>query len=220
MKSSPLKRSRPQTTTRLSSLIGSEGLLNFLLSVCQRVEEEEVAEQGKTSESDSEIAENEAFIGVITSLDDSLLERDDTDIENDKANDWEDKSENEPTSEAWIRSGASLYIKSKLIQILEGNVLIPKQRGSLCKILATLVYHRNDEKLCSYFCQFRSFAYQTMMTESTKDSRWPHVLMQKDLNLMIRFWFRAEIEKRNDQEVQKLYQTSSSGMACSKGDVD
>lgn len=145
--------------------------MNFLLAACQRAEEEKTVEQGRISESDSEIAENEAFIGVITPLDNSLSERDDTNIENNKADDWEDKPGNEPISEAWIRSGKSPRAKSKLIQILEGDALIPKQRWSFRKILATLVYHRKDEKLRSYFRQFRSFAYQIMMTESTKDSR-------------------------------------------------
>lgn len=60
-----------------------------------------------------------------------------------------------------------------------------------------------------------------MMTESTKEGRWPRALMQKDLNLMIRLRFRAEMEKRYGQEIQKLCQISSFGMTCSsKGDVD
>lgn len=88
----------------------------------------------------------------ITPLDHSLLEKDDTDIRNDKINNWEDELRNEPSSEAWIRSVESSYAKSKLIQILKSNTLIPKQQLSLCKILATLVYHQKDEKLCSYFC--------------------------------------------------------------------
>ena len=99
--------------------------------------------------------------------------------------------------------------------------MISKQQWSFRKILATLVYHRKEKKLCSYFHQFRSFAHQMMMTESTKDSRWPRALMQKDLNLMIRLCFRAEMKKRYGQEVQKLCQTSSFGMAYnSKGNVD
>lgn len=60
-----------------------------------------------------------------------------------------------------------------------------------------------------------------MLTESTKDGHWPHVLMQKNLNLMIRLRFRAEIEKRYGREVQKLCQTSSFGIASrSKSDID
>ena len=83
------------------------------------------------------------------------------------------------------------------------------------------MYHRKDEKLRSYCRQFCSFAYQTMMTESTKDGHWSRALMQKDLNLMIRLRFRTEMEKRYGQEIQKLCQTSSFGMAYnSKGDVD
>ena len=67
-------------------------------------------------ESDSEVAENEAFLGTITPLDDSLSERDDTDIDNDEAENWEDEpGEYEPTSEAWIRSGENLHAKNKLI---------------------------------------------------------------------------------------------------------
>ena len=59
------------------------------------------------------------------------------------------------------------------------------------------------------------------MTKSTKDSRWPYALMQKDLNVMIRLCFRAEIEKRYGQEVQLLCQTLSFGMAFnSKDNVD
>lgn len=59
------------------------------------------------------------------------------------------------------------------------------------------------------------------MIESTKNGCWPRALIQKDLNLMIRLCFRAEIEKRYGQKVQKLCQTSSFGMAyISKGDID
>ena len=60
-----------------------------------------------------------------------------------------------------------------------------------------------------------------MTTESTKDGYWPCVLMQKDLNLIIKLCFRAKIEKRYGQEVQKLCQISNFGMAHnSKGNVD
>lgn len=45
--------------------------------------------------------------------------------------------------------------------------------------------------------------------------------MQKDLNLMTKLCFRAEIEKHYSQKVQKLCQKSSFGIAySSKGDVD
>ena len=82
------------------------------------------------------------FLRTITSLDDFILERDNTNIDNNEAENQKDKSgKNKPTSEVWIRSGESPYVKNKLIQILEGDVLISKQQQILCKILATLVYH-------------------------------------------------------------------------------
>ena len=132
-----MKRSREQPT-RPSSPIGSEGPLNFLLAACQRAEEEEAAEHEKISESNSEIAENEVFIGTIIPSDDSSSERDDTDIE-DEADDWEDgntgeQEHNPETGASWIRSGESLRAKNKLIRILEGDALIPKQRWSLGKL--------------------------------------------------------------------------------------
>lgn len=60
--------------------------MNFLLATCLRAEEEEAAEQGKISEFDFEIIENETFICTIIPLDDFFLERDNIDIENNKAN--------------------------------------------------------------------------------------------------------------------------------------
>lgn len=72
--------------------------------------------------------ENETFLGIITPLNDSFPERDDTNIDNNEAEDWEDKPEkNELTSKAWIRSRENPCAKNKLIQILKGNTLILKQ---------------------------------------------------------------------------------------------
>ena len=106
-----------------------EDLLNFLLAACQRAEKEKLTEYKKISESDSEVAENKAFLGTITLLNDSFSKKDNTNIDNNKAEDWKNKfRENKPTSEAWIRSGKSFGTKNKLIQILEGNALIPKQQ--------------------------------------------------------------------------------------------
>lgn len=60
-----------------------------------------------------------------------------------------------------------------------------------------------------------------MLTRLTKDGHWLHTLMQKDLNFMIRLRFRAEMEKRYSQEIQKLCQISSFEMASrSKDNVD
>ena len=217
---------------RPSSPIGSEDPLDLLLAACQRVKEENVVEIGETAESDSEVEENMTFTGATMSSDDSFLDRDDTDSEDnctdDEEDDWEDEDAgNEEDSimgprTTWIDSGHTIHAKNKLIQIFAGDSLIPKQRWSLRKILATLLYHRKDEKLCSHFRQFRSFAYQTMMTESAKGGRWPGALMRKDCNLIIRLRFRAEMEKRYTQEVQKPCRTPGFALARNNrpGNVD
>ena len=78
-----------------------KGFFNFLLAACQREEEEKAAEHKKNLEFDSEVVENKAFLGTITLLDDSLSERNNINIDNNEAKDWEDElGENEPTSEA------------------------------------------------------------------------------------------------------------------------
>lgn len=59
-----------------------------------------------------------------------------------------------------------LHAKEKLIQILAEEVLIPKQRWSLCKILAMLVFYQNNLRLCPAFHQFQFFAFQTMLPKS------------------------------------------------------
>lgn len=76
-----------------------------------------------------------------------------------------------------------------------------------------LMYHQKDKRLCSAFCQFKVFAYQTMMTKSKdEDSRWPGFLTKKDCNLMIRLWFKKEIEQQYDHKVQKLCKTPGFGL--------
>lgn len=106
------------------------------MAACQKAEEEEAAEHGKISESDSEVAENKIFIDTITPSDDSFSERNDTNIE-EETGDYKDENlgKQEHTSEpgtskpgaSWIRSGESLCAKYKPIRILEGDALIPKQ---------------------------------------------------------------------------------------------
>lgn len=65
------------------------------------MEEEEAIEQGKILESDFKITKNGVFKGTITLLDGSLSERNNTDIEDNKADNWEDKpEENEPIFKA------------------------------------------------------------------------------------------------------------------------
>lgn len=102
--------------------------MNFLLAICQRTEKKQTVEYGKISESDFNVAKNKAFLRTITPLDKSFLEKNDSNIEKNKAKDWENKHEkNKPIFEAWIKSGESLHVKNKLIRILQSNILIPKQ---------------------------------------------------------------------------------------------
>lgn len=80
------------------------------------MKEEKAAEQRKISKSNSKITENEAFINIITHLDNSILERNNINVEDNKADNWKDKPrQNELISKAWIRSGKSPCAKSKLI---------------------------------------------------------------------------------------------------------
>ena len=105
----------------------------------------------------------------------------------------------------------TFYAKEKLIRILAGDVLIPKQRWDLCKILATLIYYQKDPCLCSAFCQFCSFTVQTLMTKSEYEVYWPGSLTCKDCNIMIRLCFGREMEKKYTHEVQKLCKTFEFG---------
>lgn len=73
-------------------------------------------------------------------------------------NNWEDDAERSQAF-SWIDTDNTSYAKEKLIKILVEEVLIPKQRWSLCKMLARLVYYQKNPRLCSAFCQFKSFAY-------------------------------------------------------------
>ena len=71
-------------------------------------------------------------------------------------------------NETWLNSTNTVYAKNKLIYILKGDDLIPKQRWGIDKILATLIEHRKDEKLRTPYRLFRLFAYYTMIKESDK----------------------------------------------------
>lgn len=68
-------------------MIGSKDSLNFLLATCQRTEKEKAVKHRRISESDSKVTENEAFLRAITPLDNSLSEKNDTNIKNNEAED-------------------------------------------------------------------------------------------------------------------------------------
>lgn len=64
-----------------------EGHLDFFLIACQKADKEEAAEYERTLQFDSNVAEDEIFIGTIIPLDESLSEKDNININNDEAND-------------------------------------------------------------------------------------------------------------------------------------
>lgn len=128
--------------------------MNFLLAACQRAEEEaEAKREGNSSSLDS--SDMEETILHTAFLDDNLSEA--VSLTSEEENECED--DEGKRSSSWIDLGNTLYAKEKFIQILTGEALVPKQRWSLCKILATLVYHPNDPHLRIAFCQFHSFAF-------------------------------------------------------------
>lgn len=75
------------------------------------------------------------------------------------------------------------------------------------------IFYQNDPCLCPTFCQFRSFALQTILIELERGGHWLGFLTCKDCNLMIRFCFRRKMESRYSNEVQKLYRSSGFGRA-------
>lgn len=199
---------------RQSSPIGSEGTSNLLFAACRRAEEENKAETGDILEENLEVDHTSS---EEDSDADSLLSEDD--------DYWEDEADGSPekgTRSSWIDIGNTPKAKKKLIRILAGEVPIPKQRWSFRRILATFVYHRKDQRLRSPFRQFCQFAYQTMMTESKPNGRWPASLSKKDCNLIIRLRFRREMGKRYGREVQTLCKRSGFGSIKTNqpGDLD
>ena len=171
-----------------------------MFAACRRVEEENEAETGDISEENLEVnytsSEKDSDADDLTSKDD---------------NHWEDEVDDsleESTQYSLIDISNTPKAKEKLIRILAGEVPIPKQRWSFRKILATLIYHWKDQRLCLPFCQFCQFAYQTMMTESEPNRQWPTSLSNKDCDLIIWLRFRREMEKCYGREVQTLCKSS------------
>lgn len=161
---------QPQRSAHQSSPIGSERALHLLLAACKRAEKEKEAETGELSEEEnSEREKNKTFTHTALSSEGSVSgdSSEEESSSDEEENNWEDDSDSLPARKSsWLDTRNTSYAKEKLVKILAREVPIPKQRWSLCKILATLLYHRKDKRLCSAFRQFKAFAYQTMMTES------------------------------------------------------
>lgn len=109
------------------------------------------------------------------------------------------------------------YAREKLVRILNGDVVVPKQRWGIDRILATLTYHRKDQRLRSSYRQFKQFAYQTLFEESDASSgQFPHALTKKDWNLIIKLKGKSEMEKRYRREIQILCKTPCFGAVDSE----
>lgn len=183
------KQQYPKHNVRPSSpLATSEGADAILLGACQAVETGvEVGLEGGLVDQLSEIEDNEAFLQEnLESEEESTSDEDD----------WiEDDSEEERRATLLAGDAAnakSNHAKEKLIRILEGDILIPKQRWGFNKILATLTYHRKDKRLRTAYRQFCTFAYHTLTFESGKGGQWPKALSRKDCNLAIKNRFQSE----------------------------
>ena len=119
-----------------------------------------------------------------------------------------------------IATSSTSYAREKLIRILNGDVLVPKQRWGIDKILATLTYHRKDKRLRLFYRQFKQFAFCTLLQESDRTSgQLPGALTQKDWDLIIKLQGKSELEKRYRQEIQGLYKTPCFGAVKTKPGV-
>lgn len=113
----------------------------------------------------------------------------------------------------WLNECTTENAKLKFIQILKIEILVPKQRWSLEKMLVTLVCHRKNLRLYASYCQFRQFAYQTIMQESAHEGQWLSVLQQKDWNNILNLGNQCELERHYSQVLQTLYKIPSFGTA-------
>lgn len=117
---------------RPSSPIGSKGVSHLLFAACRRAEEENKAKTGVIPEKESEVDANEAYL--YSSSEDSNLDIDSLSSSSKDDDDDQDHWENvapgfqKEIRSLWIDTGSSSYAKEKLIKILAGDLLIPKQQ--------------------------------------------------------------------------------------------
>ena len=113
----------------------------------------------------------------------------------------------------WLEVNKTNYAKEKLIRILRGEDLIPKQDWGVSRILATLIHHRDDKRLRASYRQFKTFSYQIMMEESASTGKWPGAPARKDWDSIIILRAQAELERRYNREVRGLCKTPCFGAA-------
>lgn len=108
---------------------------------CRRAEEENKAETGVIPEEESEIDANEAYLHSSSENSGLDIDSSSSSSEDDDDDHWEDVAPGfqKETRCSWIDTGSSPYAKEKLVKILVGDLSIPKQQWSFCRISATLV---------------------------------------------------------------------------------
>ena len=174
---------------------------------------EEAEDYGGGSVNQSqELAAHQAFVEFdldSTDNDDDEVESQPNNLSSFQSSEYTaSKASSSGRANAWIDSCSLENAKMKLISILKGEAVIPKQRWGVDKILATLVQHREDPRLRTSYRQFKRFAYQTMLEElDDSKRRWSTALKRKDWDLIIELRAKFEIEKRYNQEIQRLCQT-------------
>ncbi|MCJ1342563.1 hypothetical protein MMC31_000749, partial [Peltigera leucophlebia] len=210
-----------------SPIAPSDGLEAAFLAACNEVEED--AEDFVTDLPDepSEFIGNQAFIeegfesdseksesdkGIVRSSNENFEESHFASNKKQAPGPASRRTGSQSIRNAWISDCSTENAKLKLIRILKGEALVPKQRWGIDKILATLVQHRKDPRLHTPYRQFKRFAYQTMFEESDKSNgKWPSSLKRNDWNIIIQLQTKAELEKRYNKEVQELCKTACFG---------
>ncbi len=126
-------------------------------------------------------------------LDQDLDSDDESDDESDEKSDDESDDESSASSKAseqnqgpvkvdMIATCRTIYAREKLVRILNGEVVVPKQRWGIDRILTTLTYHRKDKRLSSSYRKFKKFAFSTLLRESDKSSAG-NISVFEDLNI-------------------------------------
>lgn len=117
----------------------------------------------------SEAAANQAFFeensSSYSTFDSDSDDSDSDDSDFNKLAQNEDESSQYTHSYSAFRSCNSSYAREKLIKILKGEVVVPKQRWGIDRILATLSYQRKDPRLRSSYRRFKQFAYHTLLAK-------------------------------------------------------
>lgn len=148
---------------------------------------------------------------------------DKSDKKSDNKSDWELDDKSEQNNQARLgltATHSTIYTRKKLVKILNGEAVVPKQQWDIDKILISLTYYQKDKRLQSLYQRFKRFAFNSLLKEFDKLSdQLPGILTQKDWDLMIKLWAKSELEKYYCQEVQSFWRTLCFGVAKTKPEV-